>query len=179
MINVYYNTFLMWNLGRSYYNTLNIDKLNKLINVMYRYPFTRWEHGSYSETLHRILYCAMVTIAFKLYPIFFTSTSKSRGQVLLCRPPFLFPYGFRVGVCLVMLDSGILKVWPIQIHFVVIFIFLQAVDLSRPTQCCCRSSSVCTLSRHSPLHLSPKVYMHNYSSFATRCVVTFVFAMFA
>ena len=40
----------------------------------------------------------------------------SRHQVFLGRPLFLFPWGFHVSVCLVMLDVGFLSVWPIQRH---------------------------------------------------------------
>ena len=32
-------------------------------------------------------------------------------------PLFLFPYGFQIRACLVMLRAGFLRVWPIQPHF--------------------------------------------------------------
>ena len=35
----------------------------------------------------------------------------------LGRPRFLFPWGFHVSACLVMLVVGFLSVWPIQRHF--------------------------------------------------------------
>ena len=59
----------------------------------------------------------MVTLSCQVYPIFFTSASMSRRQVLLGRPLFLFPWGFHVRACLVMLDGGFLSVRQIQRHF--------------------------------------------------------------
>ena len=38
-------------------------------------------------------------------------------QVFLGRPLFLFPWGFLVSACLVMIDVGFPCVWPIQRHF--------------------------------------------------------------
>ena len=35
-------------------------------------------------------------------------------------PLFLFPWGFRVTACLVMLLAGFLRVWPIQLYFLLL-----------------------------------------------------------
>ncbi|KAH3840513.1 hypothetical protein DPMN_113963 [Dreissena polymorpha] len=36
-----------------------------------------------------------------------------RRQVFLCRPLFIFPRGFHVRDCLVVLDAGLRRVWHI------------------------------------------------------------------
>ena len=60
---------------------------------------------------------ALLAISCQVYPIFLASDSTSRRQVFLGRPLFLFPWGFHVRACLVMLVVGFLSVWPIQRHF--------------------------------------------------------------
>ena len=49
-------------------------------------------------------------ISCQVYPIFLASDSTSRRQVFLGRPLFLFPWGFHVSACLVMLVVGFLSV---------------------------------------------------------------------
>ena len=99
--------------------------------LTYLCPSTRWEHGPSIKALHRILRCAMVAISCQVYPIFLASDSTSRRQVFLGRPLFLFPWGFHVSACLVMLVVGFLNVWPIQRHF------LRFISIS--TGSCCHS----------------------------------------
>ena len=85
--------------------------------LTYLCPSIRWDHGPSIKALHRILRCARVTLFCQVYSIVLTSDSTSRRQVILGRPLFLFPWGFHVRACLVMLDVGFLSVWPIQRHF--------------------------------------------------------------
>ena len=78
--------------------------------ISYLCPPTRWEHGPSIKALHRILRCAMVAISCQVYTIFLASDSTSRRQVFLGRPLFLFPWGFHVRACPVMLVVGFLSV---------------------------------------------------------------------
>ena len=52
-------------------------------------------------------------------PISLVSLSTSLLQVFLGLPFFLFPCGFHVRACLVMLSFGFLRVWPIHFHFLI------------------------------------------------------------
>ena len=105
--------------------------------LTYLCPSTRWEHGPSIKALHRILRCAMVAISCQVYPIFLASDSTSRRQVFLGRPLFLFPWGFHVSACLVMLVVAFSTCDQSNAIFFVLFLFLLAVDLSWSTKCCC------------------------------------------
>ena len=60
---------------------------------------------------------ALFSSSRQVCPVFLVSASRSRRQVFLGLPLFLFPCGFQVGVCLVMLENGFRSVWPIRPHF--------------------------------------------------------------
>ncbi|KAH3854302.1 hypothetical protein DPMN_096839 [Dreissena polymorpha] len=51
-----------------------------------------------------------------VWPICLASASRSRCQVFLGRPLFLFHWGFHVRDCLVVLDAGLRRVWPIHLQ---------------------------------------------------------------
>ncbi|KAH3825198.1 hypothetical protein DPMN_127071 [Dreissena polymorpha] len=51
-----------------------------------------------------------------VWPTCLASASRSRRQVFLGRPLFLFPWGFHVRDCLVVLDAGLRRVWPIHLQ---------------------------------------------------------------
>ncbi|KAH3773756.1 hypothetical protein DPMN_175124 [Dreissena polymorpha] len=49
-----------------------------------------------------------------VWPICLATVSRSRRQVFLGCPLFIFPWGFYVRNCLVVLDAGLRRVWPIH-----------------------------------------------------------------
>ncbi|KAH3861420.1 hypothetical protein DPMN_024348 [Dreissena polymorpha] len=51
-----------------------------------------------------------------VWPICLASASRSRSQVFLGHPLFLFPWGFHVRDCLVVLDAGLRRVWPFHLQ---------------------------------------------------------------
>ena len=52
----------------------------------------------------------------QLYPVYLTSASWLRLHVFLGRPLFLFPSGFQVKGCRVILSTGLRRVWPIHLQ---------------------------------------------------------------
>ena len=66
---------------------------------------------------HFLPSCAALASSCQVCPLCFISSSTSLRQLLRGRPLFLFPWGFQVRACLVMLLGGFLSVWPIQVHF--------------------------------------------------------------
>ncbi|XP_039517805.1 uncharacterized protein LOC120471939 [Pimephales promelas] len=51
-----------------------------------------------------------------VWPDLFTSASRSRRQLFLGLPLFLFPCGFQKRACLTMLDAGLRRVWPTHLQ---------------------------------------------------------------
>ena len=80
---------------------------------------------------------AFPSVSFQLYPICFSSASVFRFQLFLGFPFFLFPWGFHLRACGVMLFGAFRRrVWPIQPHFL--------LEICSPIGCCfprCHSSS--------------------------------------
>ena len=98
---------------------------------------TRWEHEPSMKALHWILRCAIVTISFQVYPIFFTSDSMSRRQVFLGRPLFLSPHRFHVRLvwCDVrlMLFKRVTKSTNVSSKLVLV----GSINLLDPEHACC------------------------------------------
>ena len=61
---------------------------------------------------------AVFPSSFLEWPLLSSSASVSLRHVFLGLPLFLFPCGFQVRACLVMLLAGFLRVWPIPPHFI-------------------------------------------------------------
>ena len=75
------------------------------------------EHRPSTTPHHRTLFWAALVILDQLVPCCFSSASVSRLQLLRGQPLFLFPCGFQVRAWRVVLDAGLLRVCPIQPHF--------------------------------------------------------------
>ena len=74
------------------------------------------EHRPSTTPCQRTRTWAFHSASFQFYPISFSS-SVSRRQLFLRRPLFLFPWGFHLRACRVLLFGAFHKVWPIQLHF--------------------------------------------------------------
>ena len=85
--------------------------------LLYLCPSLPVEHRPSTTPCHHTLFWAALVIPDQLVPCCFSSASVSRLQPLRGRPLFLFPCGFQVRAWRVVLDTGFLRVCPIQPHF--------------------------------------------------------------
>ena len=85
--------------------------------LTYLCPSLPVEHRPPTTPRHRTLSWAALVIPDQLVPYCFSTASVSRLQLLRGRPLFLFPCGFQVRAWRVVLDAGLLRVCPIQPHF--------------------------------------------------------------
>ena len=76
----------------------------------------RLGHRPPTRVLQSSLFCVLLSSCFQVCPILFMSSARSRRQVLRGRPLDLFPWGFHVSACLVMLEAGLRRVCPIHLH---------------------------------------------------------------
>ena len=79
-------------------------------------PLARGEQKP-STILRSTQFWAVFFSSFQQCPILNICASVSLSRVFLGLPFFLFPCGFQVRACLVMLLAGFLRMWPIQPHF--------------------------------------------------------------
>ena len=87
------------------------------LSETYLCPSLPVEHRPSTTPRHRTLFWVALVIPDQLVPYCFSSASVPRLQLLRGRPLFLFPCGFQVRVWRVVLDTGFLRVCPIQPHF--------------------------------------------------------------
>ena len=74
-------------------------------------------HRPPTTLLHRVLFCASLTISRHLYPAASISAWTLLLHVYRGLPTFLFPWGFHCSACLVIEWAGLRRVCPIQLHF--------------------------------------------------------------
>ena len=98
---------------------LSSDGPSGLLTYLLTYlcPSLPVEHRPSTTPRHRTLFWAVLAIPDQLAHCCFSSASVSRLQLLRGRPLFLFPCGFQFRAWRVVLDSGFLRVCPIQPHF--------------------------------------------------------------
>jgi hypothetical protein len=73
---------------------------------------------------HRTLFWATFVTSIQFILCCFNTASVFRCQLFLGRPLFLFPCGFQVRACRVVLHAGFLRVWPIKPFFLRIICFV-------------------------------------------------------
>ena len=80
-----------------------------LLTFTYLGPLPLLGHRPRISCLHTTRSCAVFSSSFQFFPVLLTSAFKSLLQLLHGLPLFLFPGGFQVRACRVMLLGGFLK----------------------------------------------------------------------
>ena len=83
------------------------------------------EQRAATTLLQRTRFWLVLFSSAHVIPAAFASASMLLRQVCLGRPTFRFPCGFQSRACLVMLDAGFRRVWPIHPHF----LFLMSISI--------------------------------------------------
>ena len=69
------------------------------------------------QHLQWTLFCEILFCPAHVLPVVFASVSILLHQVCLSRPSFRFPSWFHSIACLVTLEAGSRRIWPIHLHF--------------------------------------------------------------